>query len=80
VTGTVATVPTRYGSVRYAGTSLWWNDAREGVVLRFDPDDGKILSSLRVAPESRRGHRYHSSAMTAGAGAVWVTVTPAFLP
>jgi streptogramin lyase len=72
-------VPSRHGSMRYATGSLWWNDAREGMVLRFDPDTGKIVSSLRVAPESA-DQLFHSSAITTGAGAVWVTVTPAFLP
>ena len=79
MTGTIPSVPSRYGSMRYSGGSLWWNDAREGVVLRFDPETGRIVSSLKVAPESRR-QRFHSSAMTTGAGALWVTVTPAFLP
>ncbi len=80
VTATIPSVPSRFGSMRYVGGSLWWNDAREGVVLRFDPETGKIVSSLRVAPESGRRQRFHSSAITTGAGAVWVTVTPAFLP
>ena len=80
VTGTIASVPSRYGSMGYAGGALWWNDIRQGVALRFDPDDGKILSALRVAPESMPGKRFHSSAMATGAGALWVTVTPAFLP
>ncbi len=78
VTGTIPSVPSRFGSMRYAGGSLWWNDSREGVLLRFDPDTGKIASSLRVAPESRQ-QRFHSSAIATGAGAIWVTVTPAFL-
>ncbi len=80
VTATIPSVPSRVGSMRYAGDSLWWNDAREGVVLRFDPETGKLVSSLRVAPESGGRQRFHSSAITTGAGGVWVTVTPAFLP
>jgi sugar lactone lactonase YvrE len=80
MTGAISSVPSRFGSITYAGDSLWWNDAREGVILRFDPETGKIVSSLRVAPESSRRRRFHSSAITDGAGAVWVTVTPAFLP
>ena len=79
-TRTIPSVPGRYGSIVYGRRSLWWNDAREGVVLRFDPDTGKIVSSVRVAPESSGRRRFHSSAITTGAGAVWVTVTPAFLP
>jgi streptogramin lyase len=79
VTGTIPSVPSRVGSMRYAKGSLWWNDAREGVVLRFDPESGKILSSVRVAPESDR-ERFDSSSIATGAGAVWVTVTPAYLP
>lgn len=80
ITGTIPSVPSRLGSMRYSGGSLWWNDAYEGVVLRFDPETGKIVSSLRVAPESGGRQRYHSSAIATGAEAVWVTVTPAFLP
>jgi hypothetical protein len=64
--------------VRYADRALWWNDAEEGVLLRFDPDTGKLVSSVRVAPESDR-ERFNSSAIATGAGDVWVTVTPAFL-
>ena len=79
VTGTIPSVPSRVGSMRYAKGSLWWNDAHEGVVLRFDPESGKIVSSVRVAPESDR-ERFNSSSIATGAGAVWVTVTPAYLP
>ena len=43
-----------------------------------DPDTGKLVSSVRVAPESDR-ERFNSSAIATGAGDVWVTVTPAFL-
>ena len=75
---TIASVPGRFGAVRYAGRALWWNDAEEGVLLRFDPDTGKLVSSVRVAPESDR-ERFNSSAIATGAGDVWVTVTPAFL-
>jgi len=77
-TGTIPSVPGRFGSVRYGHHSVWWNDAREGVVLRFDPDSGKIMSSIRVAPGSGRD-RFHSSSIATGAGAVWVTVTPEYL-
>jgi YVTN family beta-propeller protein len=80
MTGAISSVPSRFGSISYADRSLWWNDAREGMVLRFDPETGRIVSSLRVAPESSRRRRFHSSAITTGADAVWVTVTPAFLP
>jgi YVTN family beta-propeller protein len=75
----IASVPGRFGSTVYGRRSLWWNDAHEGVVLRFDPDTGKIVSSVRVAPEPSGRRRFHSSAIATGAGAVWVTVTPAFL-
>jgi DNA-binding beta-propeller fold protein YncE len=78
-TRTIPSVPGRFGSTVYGGRSLWWNDAREGVVLRFDPDTGKIISSVRVAPESSGTPSFHSSAIATGAGAVWVTVTPAFI-
>jgi YVTN family beta-propeller protein len=80
MTGAISSVPSRFGSLTYAVDSLWWNDSREGVVLRFDPETGRIVSSLRVAPESSGRRRFHSSAITTGAEAVWVTVTPAFLP
>ena len=43
------------------------------------PRHRKILSSIRVAPESTRRSRFHSSTIT-GADSVWATVTPAFLP
>jgi DNA-binding beta-propeller fold protein YncE len=76
----IPSVPGRYGSIVYGRRSLWWNDPREGVVLRFDPDTGKIVSSVRVAPESSGRRQLRSSAIATGAGAVWVTVTPAFLP
>lgn len=76
----IPSVPGRFGSIVYGRRSLWWNDAREGIVLRFDPDTGKIVSSVRVAPESSGRRRFHSSAIATGAGAVWVTVTPAFVP
>jgi predicted Ser/Thr protein kinase len=75
---TIASVPGRFGAVRYADRALWWNDAEEGVLLRFDPDTGKLVSSVRVAPESD-GERFNSSAIATGAGGIWVTVTPAFL-
>jgi serine/threonine-protein kinase len=75
---TIASVPGRFGAVRYDQGSLWWNDAYEGVVLRFDPDSGKLVSSVRVAPESDRD-QFHSSAIATGAGDIWVTVTRAFL-
>ena len=75
---TIASVPGRFGAVRYSDRALWWNDAEEGVLLRFDPDTGKLVSSVRVAPESDR-ERFNSSAIATGAGDVWVTVTPAFL-
>ena len=78
-TRTISSVPGRIGSIVYSSRSLWWNDAREGVVLRFDPETGKIASSVRVAPESSGRQRFHSSAIATGAGAVWVTVTPAFV-
>ena len=77
-TNTIASVPGRFGAVRYTPRALWWNDAREGVVLRFDPETGKLVSSVRVVSESDRG-ALHSSAIATGAGDVWVTVTPAFL-
>jgi serine/threonine protein kinase len=79
-TRTITSVPGRIGSIVYGGRSLWWNDAREGVVLRFDPETGKIMSSVRVAPESSRRKRFHSSSIATGTDAVWVTVTPAFVP
>ena len=78
-TRTIPSVPGRFGTIVYGGRSLWWNDAREGVVLRFDPESGKIVSSVRVAPESSGRRQFHSSGIATGAGAVWVTVTPAFL-
>jgi YVTN family beta-propeller protein len=75
---TITSVPGRFGQVRYARGSLWWNDPREGTLLRFDPKSGKILSTIRVAPEPG-AERFSSSAIATGAGAVWVTVTPDFL-
>ena len=78
-TRTITSVPGRFGSIVYGGRSLWWNDAREGVVLRFEPDTGKVVSSVR-SHRSPAATRFHSSAIATGAGAVWVTVTPAFLP
>jgi DNA-binding beta-propeller fold protein YncE len=78
-TRTITSVPGRFGSIVYGGRSLWWNDAREGVVLRFDPESGKIVSSVRVAPESTGRRQFHSSGIATGAGAVWVTVTLAFI-
>jgi DNA-binding beta-propeller fold protein YncE len=77
---TISSVPARNGSTVYGMRSVWWNDAFEGVVLRFDPDTGKIVSSVRVAPESSGGPTFHSSAMAIGAGDLWATVTPAFIP
>jgi hypothetical protein len=80
ITGEIRAVPGRPGSTRFAAGSVWWNDPLEGVVLRFDPDTGKILSSIRVAPESTRRSRFDSSAIATSADSVWATVTPAFLP
>ena len=79
-TRTIPSVPSRLGSTVYGGSSLWWNDAHEGVVLRFDPDSGRIVSSVRVAPESSRGRVFHSSAIATGAGDLWATVTAAIIP
>ena len=52
--------------------------SRESSTVR--PRHRKILSSIRVAPESTRRSRFHSSTITTSADSVWATVTPAFLP
>ena len=77
VTRAIPSVPGRFGAMRYAFRSIWWNDAFQGAILRFDPDTGKLVSSTQVAPESEQGE-FHSSAIATGAGALWVTVTPSF--
>ncbi len=78
ITRTIPSVPGRFGAMRYTRRAIWWNDAFEGVILRFDPGTGKLASSIRVVPESEQEH-FHSSAIATGAGALWVTVTPSFL-
>jgi streptogramin lyase len=59
--------------VAFGEGSVWWNSLRSGTVSRVDPQTGKIVSTIRLAG----GNLFVPSAsIAAGAGAVWVTVSP----
>jgi hypothetical protein len=53
------------------------NDVPSGNVIRFDPADGRLAGAIRVtaAPPDRSGRGLKPTAIAAGAGAIWVTVS-----
>jgi YVTN family beta-propeller protein len=71
VTGSSSrTIPVGDGpfGIAFGAGSVWVANSRDGTVSRIDPEQGKVLATIRV------GHR--PQWITVGGGAVWVTVAP----
>ena len=78
---------TRAGTARHelvdvalGGGSLWANGFTSGIVYRIEPRTGRTVSTVRLTSDDTRAPAQGSAAspsIAAGAGGVWVTVSPA---
>ena len=64
-----------YSRVALGDGTVWWNGVDSGSVSRVDPRTGRIVSTIRLTPKVSSFADVEPLGITAGAGAVWVTVT-----
>jgi streptogramin lyase len=71
-------IPAENGRFAIGHGALWRHDVPSGNVVRFDPADGRMVGTIRVTPtppEPAARLGLEPTAIAAGAGAIWVTVS-----
>jgi serine/threonine-protein kinase len=55
--------------------ALWWSGTDSGTIWRVDPKTGKIVATIHITPPASTFDAIGPLQITAGADAIWVTVT-----
>jgi len=69
-------IPAQEGNFTAGNGSLWWHDARNATVLRFNPTTGDLTRTIRVTPSAPTPYSRSltTRAISAGPGGVWVAL------